>query len=59
MIEFNIRDFPKFLIHWWGTDLPYQEQFSAHGFISCCEIYHKTRYSLSEDEYTWFVLKWS
>lgn len=50
---------PKFVKEYEGTDVPYDEQMRILGFNSA-EYHEETwMHSLSEEEFTWFVLRFS
>jgi hypothetical protein len=60
-IHFNVADFPNFID---ATDdiIGWHESFISQGFKTYQFDYSGGRYgyhSLSEEEYTWFVLRWS
>jgi hypothetical protein len=58
-VYFNISDFPKF-IDAAESCTSWTESFSKFGYKSYEHAYRKDRRnSLSAEEYTWFVLRWS
>lgn len=71
-VYFLVRDFPKFnsyAINMWRSELKsigvdWEVIFSTAGYKSYQfdgydGFIHKKRHSLSEEEYTWFVLRFS
>ena len=58
-VKFNIQDFPKFLEWTHKNDTLYWIiDFELAGFHSA-ENHQGGNMSLNEEEYTWFVLKWT
>jgi hypothetical protein len=59
-VYFNIRDFPKF-IDAAESCTSWTESFSKFGYKSYEHASYRKdrRNSLSAEEYTWFVLRWS
>ena len=63
-VKFDLTQFPRFhricRSMWAAYDQKYHETFKEHGFTTIGRIAHgPERWSMSEEEYTWFVLKWS
>ena len=56
-IQFNLRDFPRFLDMWLHSTLTLEQHFRNMNVP-----YTKGErfvFLLSEQDYTWFVLKWA
>jgi hypothetical protein len=63
MKKVYVSDFPKFKEMFWRDGLPsWQATFRANGFKSVIEdqtFASADRVLISDEEYTWFVLRWS
>jgi hypothetical protein len=57
-VQFSATKFHKFMDA--TQELNWENSFEAHGFKTYQYDYNSyPRHSLSEEEYTWFVLRWS
>jgi hypothetical protein len=62
MKKIYVSDFPKFKEMFWRDGLSWQATFRANGFKSVIEDHafaSADRVLISDEEYTWFVLRWS
>ena len=60
-VYFNLRDFPKFTAEMDGGNNAISVEMRTNGYPSAVFEYSKggLTYSMVEEEYTWFVLRWS
>ena len=61
-VYFNLRDFPKFIDEMpIGVNNAISVEMRTNGYPSVVFEYSKggLTYSMYEEEYTWFVLRWS
>ena len=60
-VYFNLRDFPKFTEEMMRGDNAISVEMRTNGYPSAVFEYSKggLTYSMYEEEYTWFVLRWS
>lgn len=63
-VQFDLEKFPRFhrvcMAMWAAYDQKYCETFNEHGFNTVKRPTREGEYwTMSEEEFTWFVLKWS
>ena len=60
MITINLPDFPNFFLpREYNLDLSWEEELLAVGIKSAVDVFGVHRMSMSKEDYTWFILRWT